>query len=94
MSKPHIDVVNDYINQLQELGYNSKIQLTNASYYGIPQERQRVICVSMLGQNNFEFPIEKIKSNNLQDFLDFREQDDITYNFYNRYKLIKIKMQH
>lgn len=91
LSKPHIDVVNDYINQLQELGYNSKIQLTNASYYGIPQERQRVICVSILGQNNFEFPIEKNKSNNLQDFLDFREQDDITYNFYNRYKLIKNK---
>ena len=91
LSKPHVDVVNDYINQLKNLGYDSKIKLTNASYYGIPQERERVICVSILGQNNFNFPIETIKSNNLQNFLDFREEDDITYNFYNRYKLIKNK---
>jgi DNA (cytosine-5)-methyltransferase 1 len=87
--KPHIDVVNDYIHQLNMLGYNSKLKLTNAAYYGIPQERERVIIVSILGENNFKFPNENLKSNNLEDYIDFREEDDLTLNFYNRYKLIK-----
>ena len=86
LNEPHIQVVNDYIEQLNKMGYVSNIKLTTASYYGIPQERQRVICVSILGDEKFEFPKETTKSNNLEDYLDFREEDDLTFNFYNRYK--------
>lgn len=87
--EPHINVVNDYIEKLNVLGYNSKLKLTNSAYYGIPQERERVIIVSILGENNFEFPNEVKKAKNLEEYINFRDEDDLTLNFYNRYKLIK-----
>ena len=86
LNEPHIQVVNDYIEELNKIGYVSNIKLTTASYYGIPQERQRVICVSILNGSKFEFPKEKVKANNLEDYIDFREEDDLTFNFYRRYK--------
>jgi DNA (cytosine-5)-methyltransferase 1 len=86
LNQPHIQVVNDYIEQLNKMGYVSNIKLTTASYYGIPQERQRVICISILNGERFEFPEEKVKANNLEDYIDFREEDDLTFNFYRRYK--------
>lgn len=88
LNEPHIQVVNDYIEQLNKMGYVSNIKLTTASYYGIPQERQRVICVSILNGEKFEFPKEKIKANNLEDYIDFRKEDDLTFNFYRRYREI------
>lgn len=91
LNEPHVQVVNDYINKLNELGYVSNYKLTTASYYGIPQERQRVIIVSILNGDKFEFPEEIHKANNLEDYIDFRDVDDLTNNFYERYKLIKNK---
>jgi len=86
LKEPHIQVVNDYIEQLNKLGYTSSYTVTNATYYGVPQERERVICVSILNGEKFEFPKEDIKTTNLEDYLDFRESDDITKSFYDRYK--------
>lgn len=85
LNEPHVQVVNDYIEQLNKMGYVSSIKLTTASYYGIPQERQRVICVSILNGDTFEFPNEVIKSNDLEKYIDFRPEDDLTFNFYRRY---------
>ena len=92
LNEPHIQVVNDYIEQLNKMGYISNLKLTISSYYGIPQERQRVICVSILNGEKYEFPQEKIKANNLEDYIDFREEDDLTFNFYRRY-FIKIEVK-
>lgn len=50
------------------------------------KERERVICVSILNGEQFEFPKEDVKTTNLEDYLDFRESDDITKSFYDRYK--------
>ena len=89
LQEPHIHVVEDYLHRLEQLGYTNNYKLTTASYYGIPQERKRVICVSILNGDKFEFPNEEIKSNNLEDYIDFRPQDDLTFNFFRRYKEIK-----
>ena len=87
LSEPHIKVVNDYMQQLSQLGYTSTLKCTNASFYGIPQERERVICVSILNGEKFDFPIDFSKSNDLEDYLDFREdKDDLTPSFFNRYR--------
>lgn len=87
LSEPHIKVVNDYMEQLSQLGYTSTLKCTNASFYGIPQERERVICVSILNGEKFDFPIDFSKSNDLENYLDFREdKDDLTPSFFNRYK--------
>jgi DNA (cytosine-5)-methyltransferase 1 len=89
LKEPHVNVVNDYIERLNKLGYHSDYKLTTASYYGIPQERKRVICVSILNGNHFIFPTEYEKANNLEDYIDFRPQDDLTFNFFRRYKEVK-----
>ncbi len=92
LKEPHINVVKDYMKRLELLGYKNYYKLTTASYYGIPQERKRVICVSILDNDKkFEFPIESEsnKANNLEDYIDFRPEDDLTFNFFRRYKEVK-----
>ena len=46
--------------------------------------------VSILGEHKpYTFPKGVKLTKDLCDFIDFREKDDITYNFYSRYKEIK-----
>lgn len=42
--------------EFDELGYILKHQVLNAVDYGVPQQRERVILVGFLGENNYEFP--------------------------------------
>lgn len=44
--KPYLD---DYIDKLKELGYNSTYDVINAIDFGIPQTRERMFVVSQLG---------------------------------------------
>ncbi len=45
-----------FLVYLESLGYSNKWQVLNARDYGVPQNRERVFCISILGQNDFEFP--------------------------------------
>ena len=38
-----------YLNILQTLGYQSSFQVLNANGFNVPQNRERVICISILG---------------------------------------------
>lgn len=42
--------------EFSELGYILKYKLLNAVDYGVPQQRERVILVGMLGDNDYEYP--------------------------------------
>lgn len=42
--------------EFEELGYKLKYKVLNAVDYGVPQQRERVILVGFLGENNFEYP--------------------------------------
>ena len=42
--------------EFEELGYNLKYKVLNAVDYGVPQQRERVILVGFLGENNYEYP--------------------------------------
>ena len=55
-SKKHRPILDDYIERLNKLGYKSQFQVLNAKDYGIPQNRERVFVVSILGNKTFEFP--------------------------------------
>lgn len=46
----------EFLTYLESLGYSNRWQVLNARDYGIPQNRERVFCISVLGENNFEFP--------------------------------------
>ena len=70
LSKKHRHNFDAYLETMEQLGYTNYYQLLNAKDYGIPQNRERVFTVSILGNDNYEFP-KVTCENNLQDFLEY-----------------------
>lgn len=61
LSKKHIHNFNAYLETMEQLGYKNYYQVLNAKDYGIPQNRERVFTVSILENENYEFPKENIQ---------------------------------
>lgn len=61
LSKKHKHNFDRYIETMETLGYKNYYQVLDAKDYGIPQHRERVFTVSILGNNSFEFPKEHIE---------------------------------
>lgn len=59
ISKKHRQVFDDYLNKMEKLGYTNYYQVLNAKDYGIPQNRERVFTISILGNENYIFPIKQ-----------------------------------
>lgn len=71
ISKRHIEHFNHYLSTMERLGYKNKFKVLNAIDYGMPQKRERIFTVSILGDNNFEFPEPVPLSKSLADFIDY-----------------------
>ena len=56
LSKKHRHNFDAYLETMEQLGYTNYYQVLNAKDYGIPQNRERVFTVSILGNGNYEFP--------------------------------------
>ena len=69
LSKKHKHNFDAYLKTMEQLGYTNYYQVLNAKDYGIPQNRERVFTISILGNENYEFP-SKQDEENLQDFLE------------------------
>ena len=68
----------EWLRFLSELGYDNKWQVLNAKDYGIPQNRERVFCVSIRGEHDpFYFPPKQELKLKLKDLLE--EQVDEKY---------------
>lgn len=50
VGKTHKKNFEKYLKVLEELGYSSSYKILNANHFGIPQNRERVICVSVLDE--------------------------------------------
>ena len=59
-----------WLDKLETLGYTSHYQILNAKDYGIPQNRRRVFCVSILGSYAYDFPLKIKLKYRLKDFLE------------------------
>lgn len=73
LSKKHKHNFDNYINKLNELGYNSYYQVLDAKDYGIPQHRERVYTISIrkdLDGGNFKFPEKEPLKIALKDLLE------------------------
>ena len=66
ISKKHIHNFNNYLETMKNLGYENYYQVLNAKDYGIPQNRERVFTISILGKNKFKFPNGKLCINNIK----------------------------
>ena len=59
-----------YMSELKKLGYVSSFAILNALDFGLPQKRERVFTVSILGDRVFNFDnLQKSKAAPLSDYL-------------------------
>lgn len=73
VSKKYIDSFKDWINRLDNLGYNSYYQTINAKNTGIPQNRNRIFCISIrkdIDTKSFTFPQPFDTGSRLKDLLE------------------------
>lgn len=77
LSKKHRHNFDNYLQQMEQLGYLNFYQVLNAKDYGIPQNRERVFTISILGGGEFMFPEKQELKLRLKDMLE--EQVDEKY---------------
>lgn len=60
-----------WLEILSNLGYTNYSKVLNAKDYGVPQNRERVFCISILDDNQgFEFPEKQVLETRLKDVLE------------------------
>ena len=85
--KPQFD---EWLEYLESLGYTNYWQVLNAKHYGIPQNRERVFVVSILGEHKpYKFadkiPLDKCIADILEDEVD--EKYYLSDEIQNRFKI-------
>lgn len=70
-SKRHKHHLNHYLNETSRLGYTNFQAILKASDYNIPQARDRLYVVSILGDNEFDFPKAKPLEKDIRYYLDY-----------------------
>lgn len=78
LSKKHRHNFEAYLEKMQSLGYENYYQVLNAKDYEIPQNRERIFCVSILNGGDFEFPRKKELKKLLKDVL----EDEVDEKYY------------
>lgn len=69
----------EWLDWLERQGYTNYSQVLNAKDYGVPQNRERVFCVSILGEHEpYEFPAPIPLTKKLRDVL----EDEVDEKFY------------
>lgn len=74
LSDKHRHNFNEWFKVLESMGYTNYYKVLNAKDYGIPQNRERIFCVSILGGGQYLFPnpipLEKRLKDMLEDNVD------------------------
>lgn len=80
VSDKFIHTFNLWLDYLKSQGYTNWWKVLKGSDYGIPQERERVFCVSILNPDgNFIFPKGHKLYKSVEDFMQTKEQMGDTY---------------
>lgn len=78
INKKNMENFQKWLNVLKELGYSSYYQVLNAKDYGVPQNRERVFCLSILGDYTYTFPEPIPLKKRLKDVL----EDHVSEKYY------------
>jgi DNA (cytosine-5)-methyltransferase 1 len=73
LGKKHIHNFENYIKEMNDLGYNSYYKVLNSKDYGVPQSRDRVFTISIrkdIDKGNFNFPEKQELKIKLKDLLE------------------------
>lgn len=77
LDKDMIHSFNKYLVRMDELGYTNSFEVINAMDFGIPQKRERVFTVSILGNAAFDFAkLVKEPLKHINEFLEPGINDD------------------
>lgn len=79
LDKDMIHSFNKYLKRMEEIGYTSSFDILNAMDYGVPQKRERVFVISILGNKVFDFSkLESKPMKNIGDYLEKSVSDIYT----------------
>lgn len=70
LSDKHRHNFNEWFKVLEGMGYTNYYKVLNAKDYGIPQNRERIFCVSILGGGQYLFPNPVPLEKRLKDMLE------------------------
>lgn len=68
-NKKFISGFSDWLEFLESIGYRNFGRVLNAEDYGIPQHRERIFVVSILGDYDYEFPKGIVLEKNPLDYV-------------------------
>ena len=69
-SKKFMPLFSNWLRTLEELGYKNWWKVLNSKDYGVPQNRERVFVVSILGGGKYQFPDQIPLTKRLKDVLE------------------------
>ncbi|MGG0792620.1 DNA (cytosine-5-)-methyltransferase [Brevibacillus laterosporus] len=73
-----VPVFNYYLQEMKMLGYTNSFDVLDARNFGIPHARERVFCISLLGNIAFDFSKLKFKpTRKIKEFLEYGPDDEI-----------------
>lgn len=85
VSKKFTPYLKEWIIFLEGQGYSNYTKVLNAKDFGVPQNRERVFMVSILGEASFHFPKPFTLEKRLKDVL----EKDVDESFYLSEKIVK-----
>ncbi|MCY8047628.1 DNA (cytosine-5-)-methyltransferase [Bacillus haynesii] len=71
LDKDMIHNFNKYLSKMSDLGYTNSFEVLNAMDFGVPQRRERVFTISILGNKAFDFSkINRKTARHIKEFLE------------------------
>lgn len=78
LDKDMIGSFKKYLNEIERLGYESTFEVLSAYDFGIPQKRERIFVISILGGGSFNFDnLERKEVRHISEFLEPDEGIDL-----------------
>ncbi|MFC8150409.1 DNA cytosine methyltransferase [Bacillus paralicheniformis] len=71
LDKDMIHNFNKYLSKMSDLGYTNSFEVLNAMDFGVPQRRERVFTISILGNKAFDFSkLNRKTARHIKEFLE------------------------
>ena len=76
ISKHMVHNFNKYLHKMEQMGYTNSFEVLNAMDFGLPQRRERVFTISILGCRAFDFDkLERKPAPHIKEFLEETEEN-------------------
>lgn len=78
LDKNVFPIFNSYMKDMNDLGYVNSYEVLDARNFGIPHARERVFCISILGDEEFDFDkLENTPMRPISEFLEYGYYDHV-----------------